>query len=231
MENTVTLKHDLSFMTSSKKKHPTGNREQNAVEEPAIDQVLKRLEYFSIPASTTVINSTLASFFNNAGAEEAKLYHQMKQSRRLQSEFHVTLIHRASSSVEPDMWSKYTNEYMQALTRTREGENKQKEPNLGAARIRLERLVWDDRVMAFVVRILPSNGHQGADGEASCWPCANATPHITVGTASSAIKAKVSNDLLRRWLEGDESHGKIWEKEVPEMKILEGTARAVMQKR
>lgn len=109
-------------------------------------------------------------------------------------------------------------------------ENKQKEPNLGAARIRLERLVWDERVMAFVVRILPSECHQETN-EAGSWPCANATPHITVGTASPDIKPKESNEMLRRWLEGDHSQGKIWEREVPEMKVLEGTVRAVMQKR
>jgi tRNA ligase len=232
MDDTVTLKHDLSFMTSNRKKrHPnSGHQEQEpSGQELTTDQVLKRVEYFSIPASTTVINSSLASLFNHARAEEAKMYSQMKQSRRLQSEFHVTLVHRASSSAEPGIWSKYLEQYAQALTTTKK-ENKQKEPTLGAARIRLERLVWDNRVMAFVVRILPSEGHQGANGDSS-WPSANPTPHITVGTANPDVKPKESNDLLRRWLEGDESRGKIWEKEVPDMKILEGSVRAVMQRR
>jgi len=231
-DNTVTSKHDLSFIASNRKKrHPnSGNQEHEATgPELTTDQVVKRLEFFSIPASSTVINSTLAALFNNTTAEEAKMYNQMKQSRRLQSEFHVTLIHRASSGVEPDIWTKYTDQYVQALTTTKK-ENKQKEPSLGAARIRLERLVWDNRVMAFVVRILPSERPQGTSGDAS-WPCANATPHITIGTANPDIKAKESNDLLRRWLEGDESRGRIWEREVPEMKILEGTVRGVMQKR
>jgi tRNA ligase len=232
MENTVTLKHDLSFMTSNrKKKHPnSGNSEEKtADQELTMDQVMKRLEYFNIPVSTTVINSILASVFANAPPEEAKMYNQLRQSRRLQSEFHVTLIHRASSGAEPDIWSKYTDQYMQILSSINK-DNKQKEPSLGAVRIQLERLVWDDRVMAIVVRILPSERHQSINGDRS-WPCANATPHITVGTASSDIKPKESNDLLRRWIEGDESQGKIWEKEVPQMKILEGTVKAVMQRR
>lgn len=232
LENTVTLKHDLSFMSSNKKKkHPNAGTqgEHPADQELTTDQVLKRLEYFSIPVSTAAINPMLASLFNNATAEEAKMYNQLKQSRRMQSEFHVTLIHRASSNVDSDIWTKYLDQYVQALTTIKQ-ENKQKEPDLGAVRIRLERLVWDGRVMAFVVRILPSESHQGTDGNGG-WPCANATPHITIGTASSDIKPKESNDLLQRWLEGDESQGKIWEKEVPDMKILEGTVRAVMQKR
>lgn len=232
MENTVTLKHDLSFMTSSRnRKHPnSGNHNERPTDQEfTTDQLLKRLEYFSIPASTTAMHSTLASLFSNATAEEAKMYNQLKQSRRMQSDFHVTLIHRASSSAEPDMWSQYVDQYVQALTKTKT-ENKQKEPTLGAARIRLERLVWDNRVMAFVVRILPSEQHQNTSRDTS-WPCANATPHITVGTASSDIKPKESNDLLRRWLDGDDSQGKIWEKEVPEIKILEGTVRAVVREK
>lgn len=232
MENTVTLKHDLSFMASNRqKKHPnSGNQEESpADQELTTDQVVKKVEYFSIPVSTTAINSSLASLFNNANPKDAQMYNQLKQSRRLQTEFHVTLIHRASSSAEAGIWTKYVDQYVQTLTTTKK-ENKQKEPSLGPARIRLERLVWDGRVMAFVVRILPSEGQQGTSGDAS-WPCANPTPHITVGTASSDIKAKESNDLLRRWLEGDEGQGQIWEKEVPEMKILEGTVRAIMQKR
>jgi tRNA ligase len=232
LENTVTLKHDLTFMTSNRKKrHPnSGNPEaKHPDQELTTEQLLKRVEYFSIPTSTTVINSILASLFNNATAEEAKMYSLLKQSRRLQSEFHVTLIHRASSGAEPGIWSKYVDQYVQVLTTVKK-ENKQKEPNLGPARLRLERLVWDDRVMALVVRILPSERHQGTNEEGN-WPCANATPHITIGTASQDIKSKESNELLRRWLEGDESQGRIWEKEIPEMKILEGTVRAVMQRR
>ncbi len=232
LENTVTLKHDLSFMSSNRKKNRpnSGNREGHlADQELTTDQALKTLEYFSISVSTTVVKSIMAALFNNVAAEEAKIYNHLKQSRRIQSEFHVTLIHRASSTVEPDIWTKYIDQFVQSLT-TNKQENKKKEPNLGAARIRLERVVWDGRVMAFVVRILPSESHQGTDEDGG-WPCANATPHITIGTASSDIKPKESNDLLRRWLEGDESQGKIWEKEVPEMKILEGTIRAVMQKR
>lgn len=228
MENTVTVKHDLSFMTSNRKqKQPNviDRAERTDGKELSTDQVLKRIEYFSIPASTTVINSILASLFLNASAQEAQMYNHMKQSRRLQSQFHVTLIHRASSSAEPGIWSQYIDQYGQALA-TSKKESRQ-ESSLGAARIRVERVVWDERVMAFVVRILPSERQQATYGDAK-WPCANATPHITVGTASADIKPRESNDLLRRWLEGDESQGKIWEKEVPDMKTLEGTVRAIM---
>jgi tRNA ligase len=231
LENTITLKHDLSFMSNRKEKHAHAKAENKkpADRELTTEQVLKRVEYFSIPASNTVVNSTLSSLFAKAPAEQAKMYTKLKQSRRIQAEFHVTLIHRALSGAEPNIWSDYIDQYTQVLDTVKK-ENRQKEANLGSARIRLERVVWDDRVMAIVVRILPSEQHHGSEGDGS-WTCANTTPHITVGTVSPDIKPKESNDLLNRWLEGDESGGKIWEKEIPEVKILEATVRAVMQRR
>lgn len=64
LQNTVSLKHDLSFMTTDrkKKKHPnTGDQGTSIEKDLTIDQILKRVDYFSIAASTTVINSILAS--------------------------------------------------------------------------------------------------------------------------------------------------------------------------
>lgn len=231
MDNTVTLKHDLGFKPNRKNKQSNSRDQENRNpdHELTTDQVLKRIEYFSIPVSTTVITSLLGSLFHNASVEDAKMYKELKKSRRLQSEFHVTLVHRASSRSEPGIWSRYIDQYTQVLS-TMKQENNQKELSLGAARIRLERIVWDTKVMALVVRILPSEQHQGTNGDGS-WPCANATPHITIGTTSPDIKPVESNDLLRRWLEGDESQEKIWEQEIPEMKIFVGTVRVVMQKR
>lgn len=39
--------------------------------------------------------------------------------------------------------------------------------------------------------------------------CANANPHVTIGTADDSIKAFESNDLLKQWREGDQSKGSI----------------------
>ena len=75
---------------------------------------------------------------------------------------------------------------------------------------------------------MPSEQHQtGAD-----WPCANEVPHITIGTASLEVKPKESNDLLVRWMDGDANGqgAKIWEKEIPGIRVLEGTVKAVMQR-
>ena len=237
LNNTVTVKHDLSFNPKNRQvkgsRQTQGTRNDNmspAAQDLTPDQLVKRLEYFSVSVSATVINSTLSNLFAKASADEAKVYNILKHSRRLQQEFHVTLIHRASSSQKPEIWEKYSNDYLQAMTTAGTKENKQLNPSLGPARVRLERVVWDERVMGIVVRILPSEEYHPGSG--TDWPCANAIPHITIGTVSPDVKPKETNDLLARWMEGNEEGNgpKIWEKEIPGMKVLEGTVKAVMQR-
>jgi tRNA ligase len=237
LNNTVTVKHDLSFNPKNRQakgpRQTQGPRNDNmspAAQDLTPDQLVKRLEYFSVSVSTTVINSTLSNLFAKASADEAKVYNTLKHSRRLQQEFHVTLIHRASSSQKPEIWEKYSNDYLQAMTPAGTKENKQLNPSLGPARVRLERVVWDERVMGIVVRILPSEEYHPGSG--NDWPCANAIPHITIGTVSPDVKPKETNDLLARWMDGNEEGNgpKIWEKEIPGMKVLEGTVKAVMQR-
>ena len=230
MGNTVTLKHDLSFM-SFKKKTKNRTRDQDskvADQERSPDQMLKAVEYFAIPASTTVINSTLQSLFSDSSAEESAMYQQLNKLRRVQPAFHVTLIHRASSRSNPGVWARYIDQYLEAITGNKD-ESSGKEAKLGGARLQLERAVWDKRVMSIVVRVLPLTSPQPTD-DGDQWPCVNDVPHITIGTASPDIKPKESNDVLRRWLAGDQSQGRIWEKVLPEMKILEAAVRPVMQK-
>ncbi|KAF7165909.1 hypothetical protein CNMCM6106_001915 [Aspergillus hiratsukae] len=97
-------------------------------------------------------------------------------------------------------------------------------PTLAPARVRLERLIWDDRIMAFVARIIPPEDRDQPD-----WACANPIPHVTVGTASAEVKPKESNDLLKRWLEvGSGGETGIWEAEMPGVKIVQGSVALVM---
>jgi tRNA ligase len=238
LNNTVTVRHNLTFNPKHRQakgqRQPQEPRNDNispAAQDLTPDQLVKRLEYFSVSVSTTVINSTLSNLFATASADEAKLYNILKHSRRLQQEFHVTLIHRASSSQKPEIWEKYSNDYIQAMTTAGTKGNKQQlNPSLGPARVRLERVVWDERVMGIIVRVMPSEEYHPGSG--NDWPCANAIPHITVGTISPDVKPKETNDLLARWMDGDEEGNgpKIWEKEIPGMKVLEGTVKAVMQR-
>jgi len=97
-------------------------------------------------------------------------------------------------------------------------------PKLGSAKVRLERLVWDDRLMCFMVRLAPG---EGSDER---WTTVNKTAHITVGTVSADVKPKESNDLLEKYLsEGTSSNG-IMELPVKGSVELEGTVRAVLSR-
>ena len=96
------------------------------------------------------------------------------------------------------------------------------DPKLGLCKVRLERLVWDSRVMAFVVRLSPfdANGEQ--------FNTVNHTAHITVGTASPDIKPKESNDLLARWLQEGSGQNGIIELAVKGTVELEGTVKGIL---
>ena len=232
---TVTLKHDLSKTFNQRNndrglRQQNGNTHQRPVTPLTTEQQINRLEYFGVSVSVTDITSSLSNLFSKASPEEAKMYNLLKHSKRIQADFHVTLIHRASAPQHTDIWSSYTNAFIQA-GQDFQASSKNLIPTLGRARLRLERVVWDDRIMAFVVRILPSENSNAGIAVGSQWMCANATPHITVGTASQDVKPKEANDLLACWMAGQEGlGGPIRDKEIPGVKILEGTVRPVMQR-
>lgn len=227
MGATVDLKHDLSFGGSKKEKKQSeksvANNARDSKQDLTPDQAIDRLEYFGATVSSTVITSTLASLFQKASPEESKMYNLLKQSRRIQNDFHVTLIHRASRETHSQLWEWYEATYRQALLDSAGQEKDRFNPSLGPARLRLERLVWNDRVMAIVVRILPVDHHPALES-------ANDVPHITIGTANAGIKPKESNDLLARWMGDSHEGSRIYDKEVPGMKVLEGTVRAVLRR-
>ncbi|KAF7590915.1 hypothetical protein BBP40_002221 [Aspergillus hancockii] len=136
--------------------------------------------------------------FSNADGTQAQFYQYLKQNNRVQSEFHVTLIHVNDRAKCPDIWQHYTAAYKEALRRDNTGSST---PSLGTGEAIPECFVWDGRIMAVAVREI-----KGKDGSL---PCANAHPHMTIGTANDSIKAFESNELLERWKRGDDSKGVI----------------------
>lgn len=212
----------------------------------------RKIEYISISIPTHEITSTLSSLFASATPEHSRLYNTLLNSRRIQPKFHVTLIHRASKDEQMGIWDQYTKKYIDTLTNTPIEDPITSPPTLGSARVRLERLVWDTRLMAFVVRILPSTtepGNANGNGNASAnpngpgsgsgsgsgseceYPCANPIPHITVGTISADVKPKESNDLLARWVQvGSGGETGICEVDVQGVKVVEGVVGVVMMR-
>ncbi|KAI2790231.1 hypothetical protein POX_d05738 [Penicillium oxalicum] len=232
------LSKGYSAPKPKKQKNPTGNNatvpivSQNNPPATTPSVLAKKIEYFGVSVPGSQINSTLQSLFDDKSPEVAQLYHHLQQSRRIQPSFHVTLIHRASSKDHAEIWDRYTNQYISTLTSNPVADAVANPPKLGVARVRLERLIWDDRIMTFVVRLLPFEGDSHAEGVADAGlPCANAIPHITVGTVSPAVKPKESNDLLQRWLEvGSGGDTGIFEAEVPGVQVVEGQIHPVMMR-
>lgn len=221
--NEYKVKQDLSGSYSQNKKEKT-QHVSGADISPTI--LARKIEYFQIALTAKDVFSVLHSLFTpEVPVEASRLYHGLVNQRRIQPTCHVTLIHRAASNDRSDVWNHYTKQYIDTMTVNQV----QTPPVLGSARVRLERLVWDNRVMAFVARILPAvdNNPENEVG----WPCANNIPHITIGTASPDIKPKESNDLLQRWLEfGSGGHTGIYEIEVKGVKVVNGIVGPVMMR-
>ncbi|KAJ5226915.1 uncharacterized protein N7469_006921 [Penicillium citrinum] len=212
------------------KQKPASAAAQSASSRLEPPLLARKIEFFNIAIPTTEVTSILQSLFSNSTPEVSRLYNQLVNSRRVQPAFHVTLIHRASKDEKSAVWNRYTKQYIQTLTDNPVPDAMQNPPTLGKARVRLERLIWDTRIMAFVVRILPAEGVDEASEESN-YPCANAIPHVTVGTVAPSVKPKESNDLLQRWLEvGSGGDTGIFEAEVPGVKVVYGTVKVTMRR-
>lgn len=209
------IKHDLSFKSN---KRDRGNNANGIGVQPS--QPKSKLEYFCVKLPTNGVLSTLDKLFNRESPETARMYRQLQQSRRIQPAFHVTLIHRASAKLHPELWSHLSDVHAKALSEASQKPSPESpDPLLGKCRVRLERVVWDNRVMCIVVRLLDEG-----------WETANSIAHITIGTANQDIKPKESNDLLQRWMESGNQSG-ITDFEVAGHVEVHGGVRAVMQGR
>lgn len=182
-----------------------------------------KLEYFSVRIPTPRVNGILETIFKDQDAMTTRFYRQLQQTRCIQPEFHVTLIHRASISQHPEVWDKLSK--LHAAMMEKQGPKGDWEPELGKCNVQLERLVWDNRVMCIVARL---------DGSASAglpFESVNPVAHVTIGTASKDIKPKESNDLLQRWLkDGSGETTGIGEIPIRSSVVLEGSVRGVLQK-
>ena len=216
---TPNIKHDLSFKSNKKDKsikHNGSASQPNGTVQPKPP----KLEYFAIKLPASEVVSALDKVFNNLTPEKARMYRHLQQSRRLQPAFHVTLIHRASIESHPELWNHLASLHADTLTNKAQNSTAGSAgPSIGKCRVLLERVVWDERVMCFVARLLDEG-----------WETANAIAHVTVGTASQDIKPKESNDLLHRWIEKGTETG-IAECEVGGHVEVHGNVVAVMQSR
>ncbi|KAI1651616.1 tRNA ligase [Daldinia loculata] len=173
----------------------------------------KPLEYMSISVPAQDIKVALESAFKGADAQTQRFYRQLQQTRRVQALFHVTLMHRVSAKEHPELWQRYAS--LNAESQSQDGK-------LGECNIQLERVVYDDRIMAIVMRIVD---------EEEKWTCVNKIPHITIGTRDDSVKPKESNDLLKRWLEvGSGADTGIGERIIEGKPTVKGSVRGVLSR-
>ncbi|OLN87843.1 tRNA ligase [Colletotrichum chlorophyti] len=184
----------------------------------------KKLEYMSVDVPANEVRGVLDGVFNKADANLSRFYKQLLQTRRVQPKFHVTLMHRASESQNPELWQHYVKLHSEA-TQDLKPDEQTADPTdctLGNCIVELERVVFDDRVMAIVVRLVDETGQ---------WKCTNAVAHITVGTRDDATKPKESNTLLARWLDvGTGEDTGINEIVFDNKPSLQGTVRGVLSR-
>lgn len=181
------IKHEIHVKSDKSKapknnNHPSNRHGSSA--ETSAPLTPPKVEYFCIQLPTAEILTTLSKLFNPLPIETSKFYRQLHSTRRIQPSFHLTLMHRASLPQNPDLWTALSAQHASALA------SSPQDPILGKCRVQLERVVWDQRVMCLVARLLDE-----------AWTTANAVAHVTVGTAETHIKPRESNDLLERWLE------------------------------
>ncbi|KAK1755892.1 tRNA ligase 1 [Echria macrotheca] len=197
---------------------PKNKDKQPKQQQPPKAPKKKPLEYMAVDVQTKEVLDALEKTFSGAGPEASRFFKQLQGTRRIQPKFHVTLMHRASAKERPELWERYTR------IQEAEGANSA-DGNLGDMEVLLERVVYDDRVMSIVVRLVPTE-----DGEGK-WECVNKVAHITVGTRDDSIKPRESNDLLARWLEqGSGPETKVSDLVIEGKPLLKGAVRGVLSR-
>ncbi|KAI1351547.1 RNA ligase-domain-containing protein [Xylaria sp. FL0043] len=206
-EYSPNIKHKIPDRTGKKE------RKGPEIQQPQEPKKRKPLEYMSISVPAKEVNVALESAFKGVEPQLQRFYKQLQQTRRIQPLFHVTLMHKATAKQHPELWQRYT-----AL----EAESQSADGKVGECEVMLERVVFDDRIMAIVVRLLDQEGK---------WTCVNRVAHITVGTRDDGVKPKESNDLLARWLDvGSGGDTGIGERVFEGKPTLKGTVRGVLSR-
>lgn len=218
------LRHVIPDRGDKNKKEPKQNCQQQQKQ-----QKKRPLEYMSVDMTTKDVLGALEKAFAAAGPAQSRFFKQLQGTRRVQPKFHVTLMHRAASKENPQLWDRYLriNEL--------EGANSP-DGKLGEIDVQLERVVYDDRLMAIVVRLIPKPEDENVNLDNSepaepKWKCTNRVAHITVGTRDDSVKPKESNDLLAKWLEhGTGAETGIYDLLIDGKPTLQGVVRGVLSR-
>ncbi|EPE10600.1 trna ligase [Ophiostoma piceae UAMH 11346] len=193
----------------------------------------KPLEYIAVHVNAKSITAQLQRTFDKLSPEKSRFYMQLQQTRRIQPAFHVTLMHRMAAKEHPELWARYLKLQTDAEAAAADEAEKvsgpvDPTPELGQVDVQLERVVYDGRLMALVVRLVDKDN---SDNTSEKWTCVNKISHITVGTRDSNVKPKESNDLLARWLrEGSTDANGIYDVVIDGKPLLAGSVQGVLSR-
>ncbi|KAF2452398.1 RNA ligase-domain-containing protein [Lineolata rhizophorae] len=221
------LKHTLNFGSDKKRDRGGAPAEQQKERQRQKQPKPRKMEYFCAKLHEGRVLRILEAVFRDLDSETARFYCQLKQMRRIQPEFHVTIIHRTAQTAHPEKWDHlcdlHAAAYEEAAAKNGPGEIDGSSLNLGMVQVQLERVVWNNRVMCIVARMLNAS-ENGFDS-------VNPIAHVTVGTADQSIKPKESNDLLQKWMEeGTGGPTGIRDVVVKGSVVLDGSVRGVLQR-
>lgn len=208
------IKHDLSFKSNKSKNNNNNNNNNHSLAQTSTPAKERKPEYFCIALPSSAILTALERTFSDLPPESSLFYKELQKAGRLQTSFHVTLMHQATVPQNPKLWSSLCSLFSNAA-------NSSSPTTLGECDVQLERAIWDGRVMCIAVRLLDAR-----------WESVNPVTHLTVGTASYDIKPKESNALLEKWIAmGSGDEGGIREVEIAgDVDVdVHGTVEAVMQ--
>ncbi|KAF3175985.1 hypothetical protein TWF751_003737 [Orbilia oligospora] len=196
---TVDFKHVIGKSGGSSNAGPSRQKQpqkEKAVVQPKVGGKQKQptVEYYEIRLRAPTINVALDQVFTSKPAEFKQFYMQLKNWRRIQPTFHITMAHRINFKKQAELW----DHYEKLRQETPHGKD------MDELEVKLERVVWDNRIMAIVASLVDDKGHE----------CGNEVMHITVGTADIGVKPKESNDLLKVWSENRDDLEAVGIKEV-----------------
>ncbi|KAI1260584.1 tRNA ligase [Xylariaceae sp. FL1019] len=209
------LRHTIPDRTDRRDKNKSQKQQQPVAPAGAAAAAKKKpLEYMAVSVPAKDVQSALDSIFNKTDPQAQHFYRLLGQTRRMQRQFHVTLMHRFSAKTHPELWARYTS--LEAANANNVNDT------LGECEVVLESVVWDDRIMAIAVSLVDPEGQ---------WTCVNKVPHITIGTRDDSIKPKESNDLLAKKNQvGAGGSTGIWERTFDTKPTLKGSVRAVLSR-
>lgn len=106
IEHALGYKPDMKHDIPDRGRKDKGNKNNNNTQQQK-PQRKKKLEFMSVSVPTQTINNVLDKAFQDSVPEISRFYKQLKQTRRVQAKFHVTLMHRAGAKENPELWERY----------------------------------------------------------------------------------------------------------------------------